>query len=103
MAKKAQETSEPKFPYTTVPKVLRKLLAEGDLPLPMFLDDGWRRPFHKRRVAKLCVHRSQFLFDSGNFLLQSLPFGLLIATLDQQIQFSKRCHRKRNTYLRWRV
>jgi hypothetical protein len=28
MAKKAQETSEPKFPYTTVPKVLRKLLAE---------------------------------------------------------------------------
>lgn len=28
MAKKTQETNEPKFPYTTVPNVLRKLLTE---------------------------------------------------------------------------
>ncbi len=28
MAKKARETTEPKFPYTTVPNVLRKLLTE---------------------------------------------------------------------------
>src|SRR5436309_3319082 len=63
---------------------LRKLRGKIVESPPMLFDHCFWSSFHERVVLQLCLHRFEFGFDLGNFVVQTLACTFLVCSSDRR-------------------